>query len=117
MTAKKDEPKKRAKIDPVPIIGIRNSHAVSGAKLLIGVVGASAVALPTAAGRAAAIDQLRGGAETGVKIQRAAESVSLRLGEIRDRHGFTIGALVIGGALFGKRIDQRLRDFPIKLGR
>ena len=115
MTAKKDDKPKRKAPDPIPVVGVRGSGSMISAPKAIAAGGAALLV----AGRTAA-----SGANSplvaaqNVGLQEGIDRVKLALRESWDSGNAKLAVGLLGGmALFGKAIDKRFRDFPIRFGR
>lgn len=106
-----------AKTEPIPLIGVRGSDtAISATKVLIAgsaVMVASAVPPNQAFSPVdRALDKSKGGLDAAFAGMKANISESWKNGS-----GKVVAAVGVGLLVFGKKIDKRMRDFPIKFGR
>ncbi len=108
------ETKKRPKIEPIPVIGVRGSATkVSAPKILLG---GSAVIV--------GFDRPKGETTTALEeIGKGNLGGALAKMERRAAEAWKTGrgkaalALLGGFLLFGKAVDRRFKDFPIRFGR
>ena len=112
------EPKKRKKVDPIPLIGVRGSSTKISLVKTAGVVIAAGTVAVASASRPSVLDELgTEGRPSSEDFDAATKAGMARLREIWDRHA---GKILVGGglvALFGKQFDRRFPDMPIRLGR
>ena len=119
MTAKKDDKPKRRAPDPIPVVGVRGSATkISGPKTILA-GGAGLVAVTAPAGRAESpLDILLKGKASGGGLAKAVEQGELRLRQSLSTGSGKLALAALGGmVLFGKAIDRRMPDFPIRFGR
>jgi len=115
---KNDKPKKRAP-DPIPVVGVRGSATKISAPKTILAGGAGLVAVTAPAGRAeSALDVFLKGKAKGGGLAAAVDQAELRLRQSLSTGSgkLALGALA-GMVLFGKAIDRRMPEFPIRFGR
>ena len=120
MTAKKDDKPKRRAPDPIPLIGVRGSSTKISAPKALVAVGAVALATSPAPNRVGTPLEFAQGKHgpggIGIGVSEFMNSVEQALTTSGSRGQLALAALA-GMALFGKAIDRRAREFPIRFGR
>lgn len=115
MTAKKNDKPKRRRPDPIPIVGVRGSGTkISAPKA---VLAGSAIALVAGKSPGETLSPIGQLGSEGGGLDDAIVTLERRVIHAwNDGRGKLAVGLLAGLALFGKAIDKRTRDFPIKFG-